>query len=129
MSVHASWAGRIALLLGLLTVSSSFWVETTEPGRGATLGLGALASIFALWSLVARDPTKDHWALSVVGLAMLVSPWVGRFAGDGAAWIAWVSGASIMILGAIAYLSDEADNVTEEVERWERESYAPTGRA
>ncbi|WP_413768519.1 SPW repeat protein [Rhodococcus pyridinivorans] len=123
MSARTSWSGGIALFLGLLTMSSSFWTETTALGRGATLGFGALASIYALWSLIARDPTKDHWALSVVGLAMLVSPWVGQFAGDGAAWTAWIYGALIMALGATAYLADDSADLTRRVEHEQRANY------
>jgi hypothetical protein len=41
------------------------------------LGLGAMAVIYGVWSLIARDPTRDQWALSVVGLVLGLSP-LGR---------------------------------------------------
>jgi hypothetical protein len=39
------------------------------------------------WSLIARDPTRDHWAMSVVGLELAIARWIGGYAGDGAAWV------------------------------------------
>jgi len=123
MTITRSVAGASALVLALGTMTASTWTNTTPVGAGLTLGLGAIAAIYALWSLIARDPTKDHWALSVVGLALFVCPWVGGFAGDGAAWTAWIAGALIMILAGTAYVSDEADDLTTATEMHDRENY------
>ena len=78
-----------------------------------SLFLGALTALYALWSLIARDPTKDHWALSVVGLVMFMSPWIGMFAGSAAAWVAWIVGAVVVVLGGVSYVRDEARNLAE----------------
>ncbi|OLL20336.1 MULTISPECIES: SPW repeat domain-containing protein [unclassified Rhodococcus (in: high G+C Gram-positive bacteria)] len=112
MKISNSLAGAIALILGIVTMTASIWFDTTAVGSGVTLGLGAIAAIYALWSLIARDPTKDHWSLSVVGLILFISPWIGQFAGDGAAWTAWIAGALIMLVGSSAYLADEFADVT-----------------
>ncbi|HEY5858079.1 MAG TPA: SPW repeat protein [Aldersonia sp.] len=106
--------GVVALVLGVFTAITPAWAGTTPVGAGATVGLGALTALYALWSLIARDPTKDHWALSVVGLIMLMAPWLGMFAGDAAAWVAWIVGAAVMVLGGASYVQDEAGNIAEE---------------
>ena len=77
---NARVVGWVALVLGVFTATTPAWAETTPASAGATVGLGALTALYALWSLIARDPTKDHWALSVVGLVMFMSPWIGMFA-------------------------------------------------
>ncbi|MEZ7239404.1 SPW repeat protein [Rhodococcus sp. GXMU-t2271] len=126
MKISNSFAGAIALILGIVTMTASVWFDTTAVGSGVTLGLGAIAAIYALWSLIARDPTKDHWSLSVVGLILFISPWVGQFAGDGAAWTAWIAGALIMLVGSSAYLADESADVTASTREQERRAYTST---
>jgi hypothetical protein len=44
-----------------------------------------------------------------------MAPWVGGFAGDGAAWVAWTTGLLLMVLAGAAYINDEAANVAETV--------------
>ena len=53
--------------------------------------------------------------MSVVGLVLAISPWVGGFAGDAAAWVAWIAGLALLVIGGAAYVADEATNVAENV--------------
>ena len=80
-------------------------------GVGFTLGLGAMTAMYAGWSLIARDPTRDHWAMSVVGLVLAIAPWIGGYAGDAAAWVSWLGGAGLMLLAGAAYIADEQNEV------------------
>lgn len=122
MTVSNRAVGLGTLALGLVIMSSSFWADTTPVGTGFTLGFGAIASIFALWSLVARNPIKDHWSLSVVGLILFIGPWVGQFAGDAAAWTSWIGGALIMVLSGAAYIHDESDDAPQNADGQDRRS-------
>jgi SPW repeat len=115
--------GATAVTLGLLTAITPAWATTTPVGAGFTLGLGAMTVIYGTWSLIARDPTRDHWALSVVGVVLGISPWVGGYAGDQAAWVAWIVGLALLALGGAAYIADEAANVTETVRVKELATY------
>ncbi|MDT5348590.1 MAG: hypothetical protein QOH91_1877 [Mycobacterium sp.] len=105
--------GWAAIALGLATAVTPAWATTTPAGAGFTLGLGAITIIYGMWSLIARDPTRDHWSLSVVGLVLAIAPWVGGFAGDGAAWVAWTTGLLLMLLAGTAYINDEAANASD----------------
>ena len=107
--------GWATLALGLIAAVTPAWADTDPVGAGATLGLGALTAMYAMWSLIARDPTKDHWALSVVGLVLFLAPWVGGFAGDAAAWVAWTVGLLVIALAGTAYVRDEDANLAEAV--------------
>ena len=60
--------GWTAMTLGLITATTPAWAQTSPVGAGFTLGFGAMTVMYSGWSLIARDPTRDHWALSVVGL-------------------------------------------------------------
>jgi len=115
--------GWTAIALGLATAVTPAWATTTLAGAGFTLGLGAMTVIYGMWSLIARDPTRDHWALTVVGLVLEIAPWVGGFAGDGAAWVAWTTGLLLMMLAGAAYINDEAANVAETVRVKELATY------
>jgi hypothetical protein len=115
--------GWTAIALGLATAVTPAWATTTPVGAGFTLGLGAMTVIYGGWSLIARDPTRDHWALSVVGLVLAIAPWVGGFAGDGAAWVAWTIGLLLLVLAGAAYINDEAANVAETVRVMELATY------
>jgi hypothetical protein len=115
--------GWTAIALGLATAITPAWASTTPVGAGFTLGLGAMTVIYGMWSLIARDPTRDHWALTVVGLVLEIAPWVGGFAGDGAAWVAWTTGLLLMALAGTAYINDEAANIAETVRVKELATY------
>jgi hypothetical protein len=105
--------GWTALALGVATAIAPAWADTTPGGAAITTGLGAMIAIVAMWSLIARDPTKDHWVLSILGLTLFNAPWFGLFAGDGAAWSAWIAGPLVMLLSGSTYVLDEATNITE----------------
>lgn len=105
--------GWAAMALGTVTALIPVWVPTTPAGTSLTIGLGALTVIFAMWSLLARNPAKDHWALSVIGLMLFIAPWVGGFAAEGAGWLAWTTGLLLTLLAGAAYVNDEAGNVAE----------------
>ncbi|WP_081665607.1 SPW repeat protein [Mycobacterium sp. UM_CSW] len=106
-SVPSFWLGRAALLGGLATVVLGIAAHTTAAGRGVTIGLGVLAAVSAVWSLVAVDPTHDFLTLACTGFALFLSPWVAGFAGDDAGWTAWISGAGLTALGVAGYLRGE----------------------
>ncbi|MGA6207366.1 SPW repeat domain-containing protein [Nocardia testacea] len=108
-----SIVGWTAMALGLATAATPGWIDTTAAGAGLTLGLGALTVVYAMWSLLARNPTKDHWTLSVIGLMLFISPWVGGFAAEGAGWVAWTTGLLLALLAGTAYVRDEAGNIAE----------------
>lgn len=105
--------GWMSMMLGLLIAVTPAWAQTTAVGAGFTLGLGAMTLMYGGWSLIARDPTRDHWAMSVVGLVLAIAPWIGGYAGDAGAWVSWIGGVALMVLAGAAYISDEASAVTE----------------
>jgi uncharacterized membrane protein len=105
--------GWTSIALGLIFATTPVWAQTSPVGAGFTLGLGAMTVIYGAWSLIARDPTRDHWAMSVVGLVLAIAPWIGGYAGDSAAWVSWIGGIALMVLAGAAYLADEAYEVTQ----------------
>jgi hypothetical protein len=108
-SALAGWISRAALVARIVTVVlGATVVHSSAAGIAVTVGLGGLTAVIAVWSLLAVDPTHDYLTLAVVGFALFLGPWVGGFAGDGAAWTAWVSGCIVTVLGVAGYLRGES---------------------
>jgi SPW repeat len=107
-----TFVGWTSMALGLIAATTPVWASTSPVGTGFTLGLGAMTVMYGGWSLIARDPTRDHWAMSVVGLVLTIAPWIGGYAGDSAAWVSWIVGVGLMVLAGAAYIADEANEVT-----------------
>lgn len=108
-SALSYWISRAALVIGVVTVV--LVATVVHPSLVATavmIGLGGLAAVTALWSLLAGDPTRDFLALAVVGFALFLAPWVGDFASGDAAWTAWISGCLVTVLGVAGYLRGES---------------------
>jgi hypothetical protein len=109
----ARWISRAALVVGLVTVVLGATVAQTSPAAVAvTVGLGAFTAVIALWSLLAIDPTRDYLTLAVVGFALFLAPWIAGFAGQDAAWAAWVPGVVATALGVAGYLRGESLDFT-----------------
>ena len=108
-----SWTSYAALVVGIGAVVASLAVTSTPAGQGLTLGFAAFIVFFALLSLLVRNQTPEHWGLVVVGLALVILPWLGAgFAPDPeATWTALVTGFLAMILGGIGWLSGRPPTV------------------
>ncbi|MFG1929682.1 SPW repeat protein [Mycobacterium sp. NPDC048908] len=110
-SVVSTWIGRATLAIGLVTVARGVALPGATIGTAVLIGLGGLAAVIALWSLLAVDPTYDFLALAITGFALFLSPWVGGFIADNAAMTAWVVGALTTTLGVVGYLrGDQVDS-------------------
>jgi SPW repeat-containing protein len=108
-SAVAGWISRAALAVGLGTVVLGATVVQSSPAAVAvTVGLGSFTAVIAMWSLLAADPTRDYFTLSVVGFALFLTPWLAGFASNEAAWAAWIPGIIVTTLGVAGYLRGES---------------------
>ena len=93
--------GWTAVAIGLGTAATPAWMPTTPASAGTTLALGAATVLYGAWSVVVRRRGGDHWPLLVVGLALALSPWLARFTAEPAAWIAWIAGLALLVIGRV----------------------------
>ena len=98
--------GWVAVGSGVFTAVTPAWAATTAAGAAYTLALGIFTAYCGALGLLVRNPTPTHWGLVVVGLTLVMAPWLAGFAGDGAAWTAWVSGFVVLALGVMAWTRD-----------------------
>jgi hypothetical protein len=104
--------GWVAIGFGVFTAVTPAWAATTAAGAACTLGVGMFTAYFGVLGLLARNPTPTHWGLVVVGVSLFSAPWLVGFAGDGAAWTAWVSGFVVSALGGMAWTHDGPPTAT-----------------
>jgi hypothetical protein len=105
----ADWISRAALVIGLGTVVMGATVAQSSPAAVAvTVGLGGFTAVIAMWSMLAADPTRDYFTMAVVGFALFLAPWLAGFAGNEAAWAAWIPGSVATALGVAGYLRGES---------------------
>ncbi|MCV7171873.1 hypothetical protein H7I41_18320 [Mycobacterium manitobense] len=106
--VIAKWLSGSALALGAVAVVlAATFVRTSSAATVVIAGAGVLIAVTALWSLLAADPTRDYFKLSVVGLALFMAPWVVGFTAGVGAWTAWSLGFAATALGVAGYLRGE----------------------
>jgi hypothetical protein len=98
--------GWVAIGFGVFTAVTPAWAAATGAGAACTLGFGIAIAYFGVLGLLVRNPTPMHWGLVVVGVSLVISPWLAGFAGDGAAWSAWVAGFVVLALGLMAWTRD-----------------------
>jgi hypothetical protein len=121
--------GWVAIGFGVFTAVTPAWEATTPAGAACTLGMGMFTALFGVLGLLARNPTPSHWGLIVVGLTLFIAPWLAGFAGDGAAWTAWVSGFVVWALGLMAWMRDGPPTATGINEYGIADPKRPTPRA
>jgi SPW repeat len=110
-SAVARCISSAALFVGLGTVVLGATVVQSSPAAvTVTVGLGGFTAVIAMWSMLAADPTRDYFTLSVAGLALFLAPWLTDFAGNEAAWAAWIPGVIAATLGVAGYLRGESLN-------------------
>jgi hypothetical protein len=68
---------------GVFTAVTPAWAAATGAGAACTLGFGIAIAYFGVLGLLVRNPTPMHWGLVVVGVSLVISPWLAGFAGDG----------------------------------------------
>ena len=68
--------GWVAIGFGVVTAVTPAWAATTAAGAASTLALGIFTAYFGALGLLARNPTPAHWGLVVVGLTLVMAPWL-----------------------------------------------------
>ncbi|MGV0791630.1 SPW repeat domain-containing protein [Mycolicibacterium sp. XJ1819] len=103
-----AWLSRAALGVGVATVLAAIVMPASTAGVVVNVGLGGMAAVIGLWSLLAADATRDYMTLAIVGFALFVSPWVVGFVGEPAGATASIAGAIVTALGLSGYLRAES---------------------
>ena len=90
-----------AIAMGAATAATPAWMATTVASAGLLLAFGAATMIYGAWPAIARRRGGEQWPLLFVGLALALSPWLAGFAAERAAWVAWIAGLALLVIGRV----------------------------
>lgn len=95
------WQDWVALVIGVVVALTPLWFDPgTTSGLWMMIVVGALLALSALWSLAMPGMLASEWAHAVIGVGIVVAPWVGAFTAEtGAAVTSWIGGALAIIIG------------------------------
>jgi hypothetical protein len=98
-----SWIGWAAIVVGVGAVAAALMASSTRMGEGFAVGFGAFIAFFGVLAVLAGNRGAGHWGLIVVGLAMLLVPFLGNgyLADHGASWTCWAAGGLAVLLGGV----------------------------
>ncbi|GAA2100095.1 hypothetical protein GCM10009841_14500 [Microlunatus panaciterrae] len=96
------WQDWVALAAGLYALLSPIWTQTTTRATWSLIGLGAVLAVTALWSLAAPGAVASEWIHAILGVLLIIAPFVLGFSGlMGMAITAWATGGVALIVGAL----------------------------
>lgn len=97
------WQDWVALAAGACALLSPLFVERETTATWTMVVMGALIVLASAYSLYSPGDVISEGAHAVLGLLLIISPWVMGFADmQGLAWTAWIAGAVTLAVGLLA---------------------------
>ena len=102
MQKWTRWQAWVALLAGAYAALSPLWTDTDTTATRTMVALGVVTAAIALWSLAMSEDRISEYALMLMGVLFIASPWVMDFQRlDDMALMAWVVGAITLVAGVL----------------------------
>ncbi|HEU5223838.1 MAG TPA: SPW repeat protein [Candidatus Lumbricidophila sp.] len=99
------WEDWVAIVAGLAAMVSTGFVTHSGASLSMMLVLGALLVISGFVNLAYPGMVAMEYVQGVLGLLLVISPWVGGYAGTstmGAAWMSWICGGVALVVALLA---------------------------
>jgi hypothetical protein len=102
MQKWTRWQAWVALLAGAYAELSPLWTQTDDTATWTMVALGVVTAAIALWSLAMSEDRISEYALVLMGVLFIASPWVMGFERlDDMALTAWIVGAVTVVAGVL----------------------------
>ena len=102
MQKWTRWQAWVALAAGAYAALSPLWTQTSDRATWTIVVLGVVTAALALWSLAMSEDRISEYALMLMGVLFIVSPWVMGFHRlDDMALTAWIVGAVTLVAGVL----------------------------
>jgi hypothetical protein len=105
MKKWTRWEDWVAIAAGLAVALSTLFVPAMGASVAIMVTLGVLLVISGLVNLAMPGLVAMEYVQGVLGLLLIISPWVGGYAETatfGAAWMSWICGAIAVVVAALA---------------------------
>ncbi|MGX5697238.1 SPW repeat domain-containing protein [Agromyces soli] len=105
MKKWTRWEDWVAIAAGLAVVLATMFVTHAGASLAMMLVLGILLIASGIVNLAWPGLVAMEYVQGALGLLLVISPWVGGYAGSasmGAAWTSWICGAIAVIVAALA---------------------------
>lgn len=105
MKKWTRWEDWVAIVAGLAAALSALFMPPTGASVAIMVVLGALLVISGLVNLAFPGMVAMEYVQGVLGVLLIISPWVGGYADAqtfGPAWMSWICGAVVVIVSALA---------------------------
>ena len=102
MQKWTRWQAWMALLAGAYAALSPLWTATDDTATQTMVALGVVTMAVSLWSLARPEDQITEYALVLMGVLFIASPWVMGFDNiDNMAMTAWIVGAITVVAGIL----------------------------
>lgn len=102
MQKWTRWQAWVALAAGAYAALSPLWTQTNDTATWTMVALGVVTAAIALWSLAMSEDRISEYALMLMGVLFIASPWVMGFERlDDMALTAWIVGAVTVVAGVL----------------------------
>jgi SPW repeat len=102
MQKWTRWQSWVAFVAGAYAALSPIWTDTDNTATWAMVILGVVTAAVSLWSLAMPDDRISAFALVLLGVLFIASPWVMGFDDiDNMALTAWIVGVITTITGLL----------------------------
>lgn len=102
MQKWTRWQAWVALAVGAYAALSPLWTQTNDTATRTMVALGVATAAISLWSLAMSEDRISEYALMLMGVMFIASPWVMGFERlDDMALTAWIVGAVTVVAGVL----------------------------
>ena len=109
MQKWTRWQDWVAFVAGAYAALSPIWTDTDTTATWTMMVLGVVTAAVSLWSLAKPADRISEYALVLMGVLFIASPWVMGFDDlTNLALTAWVVGAVTAITGLLGLPEVEA---------------------
>ncbi len=105
MKKWTRWEDWVVVAVGLVVTLSAMFMAPVGASVAIMVILGVLLVVSGLVNLARPGMVAMDYAQGVLGILLIISPWIGGYADTmtfGPAWMSWICGVVVVVVAALA---------------------------